>query len=165
MIADQIGVLRMVDQLSTQSSMFPATSANALLVSVNAQYSERRQLKALLLRSVPFRLRVVFTISGWTNSSRGLPQPEGFELDRHAWRVALEARRLGPIWINVRITAARNLTVEATDNGLLALSWPASRCRPFLARFEAAFTSPIRRYVVLLECLIPSHAHLRHRRT
>src|ERR1700729_255825 len=37
-----------------------------------------------------------------------------------AWRVALEARKLGPISINVRITAVRNLAVEAADNGLLA---------------------------------------------
>ena len=37
-----------------------------------------------------------------------------------AWRVALEARKLGPISINVRITAVRKLAVEAADNGLLA---------------------------------------------
>jgi integrase len=34
--------------------------------------------------------------------------------------VALEARRLGPISINVRITAVRKLAVEAADNGFLA---------------------------------------------
>jgi hypothetical protein len=37
-----------------------------------------------------------------------------------AWRVALEARRLGAVSINVRITAVRKLAVEAADNGLLA---------------------------------------------
>ena len=37
-----------------------------------------------------------------------------------AWRVALEARGLGAVSINVRITAVRKLAVEATDNGLLA---------------------------------------------
>ena len=37
-----------------------------------------------------------------------------------AWRVALEARGLGPISINVRITAVRKLATEAADNGLLA---------------------------------------------
>src|SRR3979411_2624053 len=37
-----------------------------------------------------------------------------------AWRVALEARGLGSILINVRITAVPTLGVEATDNGLLA---------------------------------------------
>ena len=35
-------------------------------------------------------------------------------------RNALEARGLGPISINVRITAVRKLAVEAADNGLLA---------------------------------------------
>ena len=37
-----------------------------------------------------------------------------------ASRVALEARGLGSISINVRITAVRKLAVEAADNGLLA---------------------------------------------
>jgi len=34
--------------------------------------------------------------------------------------VALEARKLGPISINLRITAVRKLATEAADNGLLA---------------------------------------------
>jgi len=38
----------------------------------------------------------------------------------NAWRMAVEARGLGPISINVRITAVRKLAVEAADNGLLA---------------------------------------------
>src|SRR5438105_2521933 len=38
----------------------------------------------------------------------------------NAWRVSLEARGLGSISINVRITAVRKLAVEAADNGLLA---------------------------------------------
>lgn len=37
-----------------------------------------------------------------------------------AWRVALEARCLGAVSINVRITAVRKLAAEAADNGLLA---------------------------------------------
>src|SRR5260370_37935538 len=37
-----------------------------------------------------------------------------------AWRVALEARGLGAVSINVRITAVRKLAVEAADIGLLA---------------------------------------------
>src|SRR3982074_981481 len=36
------------------------------------------------------------------------------------WRVALDARGLGSISINVRITAVHKLAVEAADNGLLA---------------------------------------------
>ena len=38
----------------------------------------------------------------------------------NAWRMALEARGLGPISLNVRITAVRKLAVEAADSGLLA---------------------------------------------
>jgi hypothetical protein len=37
-----------------------------------------------------------------------------------AWRVALEARGLGAVSINVRITAVRKLAVDAADNSLLA---------------------------------------------
>jgi integrase len=37
-----------------------------------------------------------------------------------AWRVALEARGLGAVSINVRITAVGKLAVETADNGLLA---------------------------------------------
>jgi site-specific recombinase XerD len=37
-----------------------------------------------------------------------------------AWRVALAARGLGSVSINVRITAVRKLAAEAADNGLLA---------------------------------------------
>ena len=49
------------------------------------------------------------------------PRPAGFtKATVTAWRVALEARELGPISINVRITAVRKLAVEAADNGLLA---------------------------------------------
>jgi site-specific recombinase XerD len=38
----------------------------------------------------------------------------------NAWRVALEARGLGSVSINLRITAVRKLAAEAADNGLLA---------------------------------------------
>jgi site-specific recombinase XerD len=49
------------------------------------------------------------------------PRPGGFtKATVAAWRVALEARGLGAVSINVRITAVRKLAVEAADNGLLA---------------------------------------------
>src|SRR5229473_2626964 len=48
------------------------------------------------------------------------PRPGFTKATVSAWRVALEARRLGSISINVRITAVRKLAVEAADNGLLA---------------------------------------------
>jgi site-specific recombinase XerD len=48
------------------------------------------------------------------------PRPGFTKATVAAWRVALEARRLGSVSINVRITAVRKLAVEAADNGLLA---------------------------------------------
>src|ERR1700685_1771517 len=95
---------------------------NALVVADRA--SDWRRLKALVLDSVssPITRRVY---------NRGLdefiawftlePRPAGFTKSTvTAWRVALEGRGLGPISINVRITAVRKLAVEAADNGLLA---------------------------------------------
>ena len=52
-----------------------------------------------------------------------------------AWRVSLEARRLGPISIKVRITAVRKLAVEAADNGLLAPELPSGIARIKGVRF------------------------------
>ena len=48
------------------------------------------------------------------------PRPGFTKATVNAWRMAIEARGLGPISINVRITAVRKLAVEAADNGLLA---------------------------------------------
>jgi len=48
------------------------------------------------------------------------PRPGFTKATVSAWRVALEARGLGSVSINVRITAVRKLAVEAADNGLLA---------------------------------------------
>src|SRR5580704_13514203 len=48
------------------------------------------------------------------------PRPGFSKATVAAWRVALEARGLGAVSINVRITAVRKLAVEAADNGLLA---------------------------------------------
>src|ERR1700680_3097931 len=48
------------------------------------------------------------------------PRPGFTKATVSAWRVAVEARGLGSISINVRITAVRKLAVEAADNGLLA---------------------------------------------
>jgi site-specific recombinase XerD len=49
------------------------------------------------------------------------PRPGFTKATVSAWRVVLEARGLGAVTINVRITAVRKLAVEAADNGLLAL--------------------------------------------
>jgi len=48
------------------------------------------------------------------------PRPGFTKATVNAWRAALEARGLGSVSINVRITAVRKLAVEAADNGLLA---------------------------------------------
>jgi site-specific recombinase XerD len=57
------------------------------------------------------------------NSSNGTVRSRGPGFTTatvNAWRGALEARALGSVSINVRITAVRKLAVEAADNGLLA---------------------------------------------
>src|SRR6478672_520793 len=57
-----------------------------------------------------------------------------------AWRVALEARGLGTVSINVRITAVRKLAVEAADNGLMApeLASGIARVKGACWRFNSA---------------------------
>src|SRR5215475_6128028 len=86
--------------------------------------AESRRLKSLVLDSVssPITKRVynlgLDEFIAWYTDE---PRPAGFtKATVAAWRVALEARRLGPISINVRITAVRKLAVEAADNGFLA---------------------------------------------
>ena len=85
--------------------------------------SEWHKLKALVLDSVssPITKRVYNLgldefIAWYTREPRA-----GFTKALvSAWRVSLEARGLGSVSINVRITAVRKLAVEAADNGLLA---------------------------------------------
>ena len=82
-----------------------------------------RRLKALVLDSVssPITKRVynlgLDEFFEWFGRE---PRPGFTKATVSAWRVALEARGLGSISINVRITALRKLAVEAADNGLLA---------------------------------------------
>src|SRR6516165_2603616 len=82
-----------------------------------------RRLKALVLDSVssPITKRVynlgLDEFFAWYGQER---RPGFTKATVAAWRVALEARGLGAVSINVRITAVRKLAVEAADNGLLA---------------------------------------------
>ena len=82
-----------------------------------------RGLKALVLDSVSSPItRRVYNLGldeffSWFGQE---PRPGFNKATVSAWRVALEARGLGSISINVRITAVRKLAVEAADNGLLA---------------------------------------------
>ena len=82
-----------------------------------------RRLKMLVLDSVssPITKRVYNLGLDEFFEWLGLePRPGFTKATVSAWRVALEARKLGSISINVRITAVRKLAVEAADNGLLA---------------------------------------------
>jgi len=84
---------------------------------------EWRRLKTLVLDSVssPITKRVynlgLNEFFAWYGQE---PRPGFTKATVNAWRVELEARGLGSVSINVRITAVRKLAVEAADNGLLA---------------------------------------------
>src|ERR1035438_3923135 len=82
-----------------------------------------RRLKALVLDSVssPITKRVYSLGLDEFFAWYGQEPRSGFtKATVSAWRVALEARGLGSVSINVRITAVRKLAIEAADNGLLA---------------------------------------------
>jgi site-specific recombinase XerD len=84
--------------------------------------AEWRRLKALVLDSVssPITRRVYNLGLDEFFAWYGQEVRPGFtKATVAAWRVALEARGLGSISINVRITAVRKLAVEAADNGLM----------------------------------------------
>lgn len=82
-----------------------------------------RRLEALVLDSVssPITRRIyrlgLDEFIAWYGQE---PRPGFAKATVHAWRAALEARGLGSVSINVRITAVRKLAAEAADNGLLA---------------------------------------------
>ena len=87
------------------------------------QQTQWHKLKALVLDSVssPITKRVYNLGLDEFFAWYGLEPRAGFtKATVSAWRVALEARGLGSVSINVRITAVRKLAVEAADNGLLA---------------------------------------------
>src|SRR5450755_2370833 len=94
---------------------------NELVVADKA--AEWLRLKALVLDSVSSPItRRVYNLGldefiAWFAQE---PRPGFTKATVSAWRVALEARQLGSVSINVRITAVRKLAVEAADNGLLA---------------------------------------------
>ena len=87
------------------------------------QAADWHRLKALVLDSVSSPItRGVYNLGldefiSWYGEA---PRPGFTKATVNAWRMALEARGLGPMSINVRITAVRRLAVEAADNGLLA---------------------------------------------
>src|SRR4051795_1886463 len=87
------------------------------------QATQWQRLKALVLDSVssPITRRVYNLGLDEFFAWYGKEPRAGFtKATVCAWRVSLEARGLGTVSINVRITAVRKLAVEACDNGLLA---------------------------------------------
>jgi site-specific recombinase XerD len=92
-------------------------------IAVVERATDWRRLKALVLDSVssPITKRVYnLGLDEFFTWYELEPRPGFTKATVSAWRVALEARGLGSVSINVRITAVRKLAVEAADNGLLA---------------------------------------------
>jgi integrase len=104
--------------------------------------TEWLRLKALVLDSVssPITKRVynlgLDEFITWYGQE---PRPGFTKATVSAWRVALEARKLGSVSINVRITAVRKLAAEAADNGLLAPELAAG-----IARVKSAKSMGVR---------------------
>jgi site-specific recombinase XerD len=96
------------------------------------QTNQWQKLKALVLDSVssPITKRVynlgLDEFIAWHGQE---PRPGFTKAAVSTWRVALEARLLGAVAINVRITAVRKLAVKAADNGLLAPEMAAGIAR------------------------------------
>lgn len=94
---------------------------NAMIVAPRT--TDWHRLKSLVLDSVssPITKRVYnLGLDEFFEWFAQEPRPGFTKATVSAWRVALEARGLGSVSINVRITAVRKLAVEAADNGLLA---------------------------------------------
>jgi site-specific recombinase XerD len=106
------------------------------------QPNQWQRLKALVLDSVssPITKRVCNLGLDEFFEWFGREQRPGFtKATVSAWRVALEARGLGSVSINVRITAVRKLAAEAADNGLLAPELAAG-----IARVKSAKSMGVR---------------------
>ena len=106
------------------------------------QTNQWQRLKALVLDSAssPISKRVynlgLDEFFEWFGQE---PRPGFTKATVSAWRVALEARGLGSVSINVRITAVRKLAAEAADNGLLAPELAAG-----IARVKSAKSMGVR---------------------
>src|ERR1035437_9202687 len=109
--------------MSTWLPILPIMRAQMTDLIVVPQATHWQRLKRLVLDSVssPITPRVnnlgLDEFFEWFGRE---PRPGFTKATIAAWRVALEARGLGAVSINVRITAVRKLAVEAADNGLLA---------------------------------------------
>src|ERR1022692_1885323 len=109
--------------MSTWLPIWPIKRTEMNEIAVANRAADWHRLKALVLDSVssPITKRVYNLGLNEFFAWYGQDARAGFtKATVSAWRVALEARGLGSVSINVRITAARKLAVEAADNGLLA---------------------------------------------
>src|SRR5205085_7922176 len=80
------------------------------------------RLKALVLNSVssPITRRVYnMALDEFIAWFKEAPRPGFSKATVSAWRVSLEARKLGSSSIIIRMSAIRKLAAEAADNGLL----------------------------------------------
>src|ERR1700724_3424577 len=91
-----------------------------------------QKLKALVLDSVssPITKRVYnMALNEFMAWFQQAPRPGFTKVTVSAWRVSLEARRLGSSSIIIRMSAIRKLAAEAADNGLLAPELAAGSSR------------------------------------
>src|SRR6202140_2458564 len=101
-----------------------------------------QKLKTLVLDSVssPITKRVynmaLDEFMGWFQQA---PRPGFTKATVSAWRVSMEARRLGSSSIIIRVSAICKLAAEAADNGLLASELAAG-----ISRVKSAKTQGIR---------------------
>ncbi len=85
--------------------------------------AEWQRMKDLVLDSVssPITRRVYnMALNEFMDWYQQAPRPGFSKATVSAWRVSLEARKLGSSSIIIRMSAIRKLTAEAADNGLLA---------------------------------------------
>ena len=104
--------------------------------------AEWQRLKALVLDSVssPITRRVYnMALNEFLAWFQQAPRPGFTKATVSAWRVSLEARRLGSSSIIIRMSAIRKLAGEAADNGLLAPELAAG-----IARVKSAKSVGIR---------------------
>ncbi len=100
------------------------------------------KLKALVLDSVssPITKRVYnMALNEFLAWFQQAPRPGFTKATVSAWRVSLEARKLGSSSIIVRMSAIRKLAAEAADNGLLAPELAAG-----ISRVKSAKSAGIR---------------------
>src|SRR5579863_7601698 len=100
------------------------------------------KLKALVLDSVssPITKRVYnMALDEFLAWFQQEPRPGLIKATVSAWRVSLEARKLGSSSIIVRMSAIRKLAAEAADNGLLAPELAAG-----ISRVKSAKSTGIR---------------------